>query len=368
MEQHSRNDCAKKVIPESITIEAMLNCSEKFNPKFCFLNPFDAYHKYYAHRVQECQAGSTSSIAPRTTQTSDRESKPVSAAPKVEKPRDFKFSADMPPISAQDLDILRLTAQFVAKNGRSFITILSQREARNFQFDFLRSNHSLYPYFNVLVQQYSQILAPPPSLNAFLSESRQQIFDRCKKRAEYTKTQALLKIKAKEDDEKERLAYASIDWHSFAVVETIEFTAADETANLAPPVDLNILKTASLEQKALMQTLEVPSLALSNVPLQITAGAHNPDSTTTTSRKSYLPRAQGMQKCPRCGELFKSDEIDEHMRIELLDPKWKLQKEKADSKRSSTNLYTETAAQNLKRLNTGQTSDPKRPKPDIGPR
>lgn len=351
-------------------LESTLTQIEKFNPKFCFLNPFDAYNKYYSLRLQECRAGKTSSIAPRNTGSTD---KPTTKAPQrtvEERPRDFKFSAQLPPISAQDLDILRLTAQFVAKNGRSFITTLSQRESRNYQFDFLRSNHSLYPYFNVLVQQYSQILAPPPSLKAFLGQSRKEIMERCHRRANYTKDQALAKIKQKEDEEKERIAYASVDWHSFVVVETIQFTASDENVELAPPVNLITLKSASLETKALMQTLAAPTLALTSgtKPLAIEAASATVDDSMNPARRSYLPRTTAMAKCPRCGDMFKSDEIEEHMRIELLDPKWKLQKERADQKRSSTNLYTETAAQNLKRLNTGNPNgDLKRRKEDIGP-
>jgi Surp module len=34
--------------------------------------------------------------------------------------------------------VVKLTAQFVARNGRQFLTQLMNREQRNFQFDFLR--------------------------------------------------------------------------------------------------------------------------------------------------------------------------------------------------------------------------------------
>ena len=52
---------------------------------------------------------------------------------------------------------VRLTAQFVAKNGRSFLNQLMQREAKNFQFDFLRPQHSLFQYFTKLVDQYTKV-------------------------------------------------------------------------------------------------------------------------------------------------------------------------------------------------------------------
>ena len=54
-------------------------------------------------------------------------------------------------------DIVRLTAQFVAKNGKSFLTNLMTREQRNYQFDFLRPQHSLFQYFTRLVEQYTKV-------------------------------------------------------------------------------------------------------------------------------------------------------------------------------------------------------------------
>lgn len=63
---------------------------------------------------------------------------------------------------------MKLTAQFVARNGRQFLTGLSQRESRNYQFDFLRPNHSLFPYFTKLVEQYTKVLIPPKTLKEVL--------------------------------------------------------------------------------------------------------------------------------------------------------------------------------------------------------
>ena len=45
------------------------------------------------------------------------------------------------------VDVVKLTAQFVARNGRQFLTNLMNREQRNYQFDFLRPQHSLFQYF-----------------------------------------------------------------------------------------------------------------------------------------------------------------------------------------------------------------------------
>jgi splicing factor 3A subunit 1 len=57
-------------------------------------------------------------------------------------------------------DILKLTALFTARRGRGFLASLSVREGRNHQFVFLRPDHSLFGYFNRLVEQYTKVLLP----------------------------------------------------------------------------------------------------------------------------------------------------------------------------------------------------------------
>jgi splicing factor 3A subunit 1 len=49
-------------------------------------------------------------------------------------------------------------------------------------------------------------------------------------------------------------------------------------------------------------------------------------------------------------------ELDQHMRIELLDPRWKEQRAKAESRSATTNLSTADVVNNLKRL-ASQRSD-----------
>lgn len=104
-------------------------------------------------------------------------------------------------------DILKLTAQFVARNGRQFMTALSQREQRNYQFDFLRPNHSLFNYFTKLVEQYTKVLIPPKNLNEKLRNNvnnKYQILDRVMQRVEYAAYQEEERKKAEEKEDQER--------------------------------------------------------------------------------------------------------------------------------------------------------------------
>ena len=84
---------------------------------------------------------------------------------------------------------------------------LTQREARNFQFDFLRPNHSLFPFFTKLVEQYSKIFNPPVDLKDRLmriAHDRHDTLERCVERSEWERLQWEQKKKKDEEAEAER--------------------------------------------------------------------------------------------------------------------------------------------------------------------
>ena len=235
---------------------------EKHNPKFSFLSAKDAYYPFYAWRLDEVREGRGTAVSAGRT----GEAAPVQEPEKPKGPAappDFHFSARMPNISAQDLDVVKLTALFVAKNGRSFMTTLSQKETRNYQFDFLRPQHSLYQFFSRLVDQYTLLLqsasadgdkAKGARIRDLEENAKDKfhILGRAKQRAEWVKFQEEQKQKKEEEAEREKLEYAQIDWHDFVVVETVLFDEADDQQDLPPPASLNDLQSASLEQKGAM--------------------------------------------------------------------------------------------------------------------
>ncbi|KAI1495816.1 Pre-mRNA splicing factor PRP21 like protein-domain-containing protein [Biscogniauxia marginata] len=435
------------VARNGIAFEDRIREKEKHNPKFSFLSNADPYNPFYLWRLSEIKEGRGTAVAAgRAGETAA----PVEEKPKgPPKPPDFHFSARMPNISAQDLEVVKLTALFVAKNGRQFMTTLSQREAGNFQFDFLRPNHSLHNFFQHLIDQYSTLLRAG-GIDGEGGRAQQErvaqlqrnvddkyhILNRAKERAEWYKHQEDEKQKKEEEEEKERLTYAQIDWHDFVVVETVVFTEADDQANLPPPTSLSELQYASLEQKAKVSvnanlrieealptdddSMYSAPAAQSNLNLphhpayptqraappgaqpyqptptppqaayQMAPPPPRPNGTQEDEealrirereearmrmqqahaeakggaapmkiKENYVPRAaaraanrQGTQMalCPNCKEQIPMNELEAHMRIELLDPKWKEQKAKADSRYATTNLAHTDMANNLKRF------------------
>ena len=76
----------------------------------------------------------------------------------IKAPKPDQFSISHPNISEMDLDIIKITAQFIAKNGENFLLDLNEREGKNSQFDFMKPQHNLFDYFSYLITSYSKIL------------------------------------------------------------------------------------------------------------------------------------------------------------------------------------------------------------------
>ena len=136
------------------------------------------------------------------------------------------------------VDVVKLTAQFVARNGRQFLTNLMNREQRNYQFDFLRPQHSLFQYFTKLLEQYTKVLIPPKDLQKKLSEERseKQVLQQVKYRVAWIKHQEAKRRREQEAAEKERVSYAQVDWHNFVVVETVDYQPW-EAGHFPPPTN-----------------------------------------------------------------------------------------------------------------------------------
>ena len=53
--------------------------------------------------------------------------------------------------------------------------------------------------------------------------------------------------------------------------------------------------------------------------------------------------AASLQKCPYCDQMIPENELTEHIRIELLDPKWKEQKKQLEMRRTQAQQLTQGA-------------------------
>lgn len=280
-----------------------------------------------------------------------------------EPPPEFEFMEEPPSISALDLDIVKLTAQFVAIHGRSFLTNLMNREQRNYQFDFLRPQHGLFNYFTQLIEQFAKIHTPPKNICQMLSkelESPKLILDKVRYRVEWTKIQEAVKRREEEEAEKERIQYAQIDWHDFVIVETVDYQPHEQGLFPPPTTPERVGSRILLQQRIEEQGQEA-------VEMDVESDEDNPEHKEETQkqkepmpppplpplppqldnvliRKDYNPKvtkAQPQQNpipgkpteafviSPITGEKIPADKLQEHMRFGLLDPRWVEQRDRS---------------------------------------
>ena len=225
-------------------------------------------------------------------------------------------------------------------------------------------------------------------------------------------------------------AFAEIDWHDYAIVQTIEFTAVDANSELPPPMSVQEVENMTLAQKRMaamiMETTaddveahrakqaaadaEAEAAAAAAAANQsdaemdqsdeedeaaakrskeeeerqralahahaIQASAMNPAGPMKI-RTDYVPKCAysllvsyvytnvsgavgekkgkvAMTTCSICGQQVGVNELQEHMRIELLDPKWKEQRDnlearKAQASQLQTGTNVVSSLQNLAR-------------------
>ncbi|KAK7693235.1 hypothetical protein QCA50_002801 [Cerrena zonata] len=369
---------------------------QRHDPKFSFLNSADPYNAYYRHRTEKVARGEVDEEPVAKEPGQEAEKVPEKVVDRGIEPPVPEFILDIPNISSVDLDIMKLTALFTARRGRAFLASLSQKEGRNYQFDFLRPNHSLFGYFNRMVDQYSKVLLPNKEMLDQLKQrtepgNRWKDLELGRKRAKWEQNKREQDKKREDDREAEKRAFAEIDWHDYAIVQTIEFTAADTTSELPPPMSLQEVENMTLTQKRMaamvMETTvdEVEAIRAKHAEDDAAAAAaslaqQEEDTAMDESddedkeenerrrreeeeRQRELERARAIQAssleaggpmkirtdyvpklsskkgeklttCTICGQQIPVDELQEHMRIELLDPRWKSQRDVLEARKA----------------------------------
>ena len=374
--------------------------SEKNNQKFNFLLPTDPYNAYYQSKIaafkEEAAGGDAAAVQAKAEEAAKAAAEKSgiavvagtgSARAKVlQAPAKAEYSVDVPPgITSLDLDVIKLTAQFVARNGKTFLTGLTSREHSNPQFNFLKPTHSMFGFFTSLADAYSKVLMPPKGLSEQLKkdEDKSALLERALQRLEWDRTQEAAKKQEDDELEREREAMAMIDWHDFVVVETIDFFD-EEDEELPMPLTLRDVVTQLRDADAETQAdgaaagtaeeddaaadVEMDEDEKDMIREGVAAGAapsgvSGPEPSMKIVRNYKKPEqiaAEAKAKAsggvdatkfavsPITGELIAVDQMAEHMRISLIDPKWKVQKDAMLAKlKDSTMANNEEVATNV---------------------
>ena len=334
----------------------------------------------------------------------------------IKPPKMTRFVVPYPDkISSYELDIMKLTAQFAAYLGKSFVRELLNEEPDNDMFNFLSAINPRFQYFQRLVDSYKTILDYHENYHYYkdkndinndnnsverfknLHLNRDKLMDVIIGSSQYTHNETIEQEKNYEREKFDRLANALIDWQNFSVLETIEFESndinlvvpgkniqeidaiLDTTQDVEPELNEPILvgdddginddmeissddddedmKDSNMDNnnsnnndsnnvdtnKVIMQPSSLINKPKS-VPMPAPKGVTVPDDLHIKPRleterdlelrmklekllrDSHI-ESELNQKCPICQELIPVNQLSEHIKIELLDPKWKEQKE-----------------------------------------
>jgi splicing factor 3A subunit 1 len=330
-------------------------------------------------------------------------------------PEEEKYAVPVPDgLPLLELDVIKLAAQFTARNGKTFLTGLAAREHANPAFNFLKPTHSLFAFFTRLCDAYSRVLMPPKgAVDALRADARDAVgaaLPRALARLEWERARAAEARAAADAEDAERAALQAIDWHDFVIVETIAFEEGED-AGLPPPLALRDVQRAAragafvegatdkaaaagagggaaapaapagamTAEERRMVAEGAGAAAAAAAPAAPAAapaaGGAGSDADMDVSDeddggrpvrvvKDYVradPRAAAARAAatagfdaskfavsPITGELVPIAGMAEHMRISLLDPKWRVERERMLAKvRETARASDEEIARNL---------------------
>lgn len=248
-----------------------------------------------------------------------------------------EFSPPHPPhLFFFEIEAIKLAAQFTAVQGKPFLTMLAmQQEARAdaatasaaaappgapspvqlpAAYEFLRPSHAAFGYFTALVDEYHRILHPPVALLTRLradagagaaGRARAALLTRCVHRLEHARRE-----EARRAVSSERSLAAFVDWHDCVLVETISF---ENNSDAVAGVGNAVAAAAPASERGLQTAAAAPTGAGEAISIR---RDYMPSlgSATSSMLTGYLDK--------RTGQQLSLDEASEHLRVDLLDPKW----------------------------------------------
>ncbi|KAK6464133.1 pre-mRNA splicing factor [Scheffersomyces coipomensis] len=378
------------VIKNGIGFVERLKSNNK-DHKFDFLLPNHQYHGYYQWKLSSSSKSTTptSSLISSNNDISGKDI-PTGEDEIIAKPRELPFLIDLPMISQIDLEVIKLTALFVAKNGESYIKPLQEhqiKQGNKNQFEFLNENHSLYALFQTYVSQYNLLIKfllseengkvdDEEVKNLFNQlEQADNIIDIGYKRSQYDLQHKEIEREKKVKQHQLQLQFASIDWQDFSIVGKIEFDAIDEVQELPVPLSREDLIYRSLEsknkdvirhveeeevEKHIEEPIQEQEEEQKVIPqpfkgMKIKAAGESrlkSRSKTSSQASSTTSNGEKLIKCPITSQLIPESKFDNHLKVLLRDPKYKQEQDNFMRKNFTyaSNLTSDQVYENIKRL------------------
>jgi len=312
-----------------------------------------------------------------------------------------------------EVEVIKLTAQYVALSDKgsgpakrdNFLSNLTLREWTNPEFMFLQPRHAHFAYFTALVDGYRSFLpggeeyermqnkmkmdAKKERLAHLISDENggadakqvaksentvKDCLEAAAYRTEYERDAAIRRREAAERDGGGGILGGAgfIDWHDFVVVETIEFAVDEVVEALPPPTSLRLAALNNEQpEKDEAKIVEETKVEEEDDEMEESSseeedmGDDDDDDDGGEKLKvvsNYQPKVVSTKEItgdasrthiidPITGKSIAIADMPEHMRIQLLDPKWQEEKKRFLEKQRETNFVAgDDIASNINRF------------------
>lgn len=364
--------------------ERIMKSEEGMTPKFSFLKAFDPYHAYYEQKICETEDVISGKSEAKTEEVQASKAEAAEPAAKMleqvvvakaslvtplarlaqmtsdEEPPAFEFTLTQPVgITAQDVDVIKLMAQYTAANGREFLSNIAQREQRNPQFDFLKPTSMLFNYFTSLVDQYTSVLQKNRSARTV----QQQLLQKRQERMAVLE-QAVLRWKWGHAEEEKKLlqgqegntevAALLIDWTNFSIVETITFDDNDVQAGVVAATGVKPIHASSSSGVSAGVHGEPSDDEDADMDMEDDEEEEEGDIKIVENYQPTLGSKALVKPSmvdPLSGKAIDVNAVGEHMRVQLIDPRWRIEQQKFQDKQKETGFAAgDSISQNLERF------------------
>merc|ERR1719397_2191883 len=308
-----------------------------------------------------------------------------------------KYYVPLPSHMTQlDVDLIKMTAQFVARNGRTFLNALSSQAqssgSLSQRYLFLNPIDPRFPYFQKLVTAYNEcIVVQNDTMNQLRADlDLDHLYYEAIGAAEMTVIEEKNRKMQDENLKTVTMEMKLIDWQDFQVVETITFDEENEyyptpgkdikeineILDMESRKEINVVLADDVESdmevdmalggdsseeedeeiveapaQTQVQNISEPSPVEKEPKPQAPKPKPSDDTimTVDVSRTIQLESEENRKlrvmlekdlfggnksealgkytKCPVTGVMVETKNLSEHIRISLLDPKWKQQKD-----------------------------------------
>lgn len=368
----------KKIIEQ--TIKAIIKNGKQFekkllkeseqNKRLSFMNKESPYNKYYKFKLEE-----------EINKEKDENLKEIYRSIDIVSDIFKNIYPSIPITESQDT-IIKTTAQYACIKGEEFLNQLQKIENNNNDFNFLKPTSKLFPYFMEIMKSYVNIYNPKKELFIKLksysdlnnddSIEKSIIFSRAEYKFGFEKQKEDDLKKKDEIEKRNNEEMKLINWSVFTVVEVIDINN-DQFIDNPPEIRSDELNS-SLYNKELLyirnenegdenkfyinkeeeevsndktyskddeeEKKERENKGKEGKPKKEIKIIKDIDMEMLMKKRMLMNNKISKEKyqCPICKVYIEEDFFEDHLKIELLNPKWKEIKDEIKKRKSQLTL------------------------------